>query len=153
MPIDLVDADLDAYSIADAGKLLPVLAQVSRYSRERSDAAWQRLGQRMGLTRPTAEDAQQRYRNPLLHTFKGHTDEVTSVCHVPATESHSACLATGSYDATAKLWDIATGAVLRTFEGHTSWVSSVCHVPATGSRPACLATGSRDATVKLWGVW
>ena len=153
MPIDLVDADLDAYSIADAGKLLPVLAQVSRYSRERSDAAWRHLGQRMGLTQPSVEEAQQRYRNPLLHTFKGHTGEVTSVCHVPASGSRPACLATGSVDRTVKLWDIATGAMLRTFAEHTDVVRSVCHVPATGSQPACLATWSRDKTVKLWGVW
>ena len=153
MPIDLVDADLDAYSIADAGKLLPVLAQVSRYSRERSDAAWQRLGQRMGLTQPSVEEAQQRYRNPLLRTLEGHTNYVFSVCHVPASGSRPACLATGSRDKTVKLWDIATGAVLRTLVGHTEWVTSVCHVPATGSHPACLATGSDDTTVKLWGVW
>ena len=137
-----MDADLDAYSIADAGKLLPTLAQVSKYSRERSDAAWRHLGQRMGLTQPTAEGARQLYRNPLLHTFEGHTAYVFSVCHVPATGSRPACLATGSYDDTVMLWDIATGDVLRNFEGHTGPVFSVCHVPATESRPACLASAS-----------
>ena len=105
-PFDLVGVDLDGDSIADAGKLLLTLAQVSTYSRGRINAAWVYLGQRMGLTQPTEEEARRRYHNPLLRTFKGHTTSVTSVCHVPATGSRPACLATGSRDATVKLWGV-----------------------------------------------
>ena len=39
-------------------------------------------------------------------TLEGHTRYVKSVCHVPASESRSACLVTGSRDNTVKLWGV-----------------------------------------------
>jgi WD40 repeat protein len=57
-------------------------------------------------------------------------------------------LATGSYDGTIKLWDVATGAALMTFRGHQSFVKSVAFV-ADGRT---LVSAARDRTVKWWDV-
>jgi len=55
--------------------------------------------------------------------------------------------ATGSWERTIWLWDVAFGQPLRTLEGHTNWVSSVAFSPDRR-----LASGSGDGTVRLWGV-
>jgi len=57
-------------------------------------------------------------------------------------------LATGSWDTTAKLWDLATGAELQCYRGHTESVRSVAFAPGGD----VLATGSWDGTVKIWNV-
>jgi uncharacterized protein with WD repeat len=57
-------------------------------------------------------------------------------------------LATGSWDKTAKIWDLESGKALTTLEGHTSSVSSVVFSP-DGKR---LATGSDDKTAKIWDL-
>jgi WD40 repeat protein len=55
-------------------------------------------------------------------------------------------LATGSYDATAKLWEAETGKELLTLTGHSNSITTVAWSP-DGKR---LATGSLDATAKVW---
>jgi WD40 repeat protein len=57
-------------------------------------------------------------------------------------------LASGSFDATAKLWDAKTGQERHTLEGHTGPVLGVAFHPDNGR----LATASRDGTVRVWGV-
>ncbi|MEU9214431.1 WD40 repeat domain-containing protein, partial [Streptomyces sp. NPDC048415] len=57
-------------------------------------------------------------------------------------------LATGSYDKTTRLWDVATGRALTTFAGHTDVVTSVAFSPDGHT----LATGSYDKTTRLWDV-
>ena len=57
-------------------------------------------------------------------------------------------LASGSYDGTVKLWDVATRTNIATLQGHTSVVWSVSFSPDG----ATLASGSTDRTVKLWDV-
>ena len=57
-------------------------------------------------------------------------------------------LASGSVDATVKLWDVATRTNIATLEGHTWVVNSVAFSPDGTT----LASGSVDATVKLWDV-
>ena len=57
-----------------------------------------------------------------------------------------AILVSGSYDATIRLWDIATGKQLETFDGHTYSITSVAVSP-DGST---IASGSVDGTVLLW---
>jgi WD40 repeat protein len=57
-------------------------------------------------------------------------------------------LASGSLDATVRLWDVATGTERRVLKGHAQSVWSVSFSP-DGST---LASGSWDATVRLWDV-
>ena len=74
--------------------------------------------------------------------LEGHTSNVNSVSFSP----DGSMLASGSWDDTIRLWDVATGAPLRTLEGHTSDVNSVSFSP-DGSM---LASGSWD--IRLWDV-
>ncbi len=62
--------------------------------------------------------------------------------------SDGATLASGSWDGTVKLWDVATGEAIATLEGHTNGVRSVLF----SSDGTTLASGSWDGTVKLWDV-
>jgi len=54
----------------------------------------------------------------------------------------------GSWDATLRLWEIATGKCTRRFVGHTKDVLSV----AFSSDNRQIVSGSRDRTVKLWNT-
>lgn len=77
-----------------------------------------------------------------LDLITGHTGWVASVSFSP----DGTKLASGSSDATIRLWDVETGRQLRTFEGHTDWVESMSFSP-DGST---LASWSEDGTVLLW---
>jgi WD40 repeat protein len=57
-------------------------------------------------------------------------------------------LATGAFDNTARLWDVATGKELRSFRGH---IGAVCAV-ALSRDGKWLVTGSVDKTARLWDV-
>ena len=59
-----------------------------------------------------------------------------------------ATLASGAYDGTIRLWDVATGEPIATLQGHADAVSSVSFSPDG----ATVASGSWDSTVKLWNV-
>jgi uncharacterized caspase-like protein len=74
----------------------------------------------------------------------GHSDPVYSV----AFSADGKTLASGSWDNTIKLWELATGRELRTLTGHSSWVRSV----AFSADGKTLASGSLDKTIKLWRV-
>ena len=54
-------------------------------------------------------------------TFSGHTNEVS--CLVFSLDGRS--LISGSWDKSAKLWDMQTGFVMKTFSGHTGWIASI----------------------------
>jgi parallel beta-helix repeat protein len=77
-------------------------------------------------------------------TLTGHTDPVRSVAFSP----DGRLLASGSYDNTIKLWEVASGREVRTLTGHTGDVTSVAFSPDG----RLLASGSVDDTIKLWDV-
>ncbi len=78
----------------------------------------------------------------LVRFLSGHTGTVTSVAFSP----DGSLLASGSWDQTIKLWEVATGQEVRTLSGHSSTVSSVAFSPDG----RLLASGSWDGTVLLW---
>jgi WD40 repeat protein len=79
-----------------------------------------------------------------LRTFKNHSTSVYSVVFSPDGE----ILASGSADATIKLWGLSNCQEIRTLIGHTDAVISV----AISSDGQVLASGSADATIKLWNL-
>ncbi|EMC93856.1 hypothetical protein BAUCODRAFT_42721, partial [Baudoinia panamericana UAMH 10762] len=72
--------------------------------------------------------------------FKGHTNGV--MCLQFCDKDN--VLITGSYDSTAKVWDINTGECVRTLTGHTMGIRALQFDEKK------LMTGSLDNTVKLW---
>ncbi len=88
------------------------------------------------------------YRWRQLHdekaTLEGHHSDVMSVSWSPDGRT----LASGSFDDTVKLWDVATGQVKATLTGHDGSVGDVSWSPDGRT----LASGSSDDTVKLWDV-
>jgi len=77
-------------------------------------------------------------------TLAGHANWVVDVAFSPVTR----LLATASYDRTARLWDVATGAPARTLTGHTGPVHGVAFSP-DGS---LIATVSGDRSARVWDV-
>lgn len=73
-----------------------------------------------------------------IKTFKGHTNGVTCL------QFDHNIIATGSYDATIKIWNIETGEVLRTLHGHTSGIRTLQFDESK------LISGSFDKTIKIW---
>ncbi|EOA91948.1 hypothetical protein ACJQWK_03400 [Exserohilum turcicum] len=81
----------------------------------------------------------------LLQTLEGHSRGINVVAFSPNGE----VLASGSDDATIKLWDVGTGAALQTLKGHSSKTSRLAFTPCDSE---VLASASDDKTVKLWNV-
>lgn len=77
-------------------------------------------------------------------TLTGHTNSVVAVQFSP----DGTMLASGSGDATVRLWDLATQTPLRTLTGHRDWV--LCLAWSPDGRH--LASGSRDGQVRVWTV-
>lgn len=71
-------------------------------------------------------------------TFKGHTNGVMCL------QFDEHILATGSYDATIKIWDIETGLEIRTLSGHASGIRCLQFDDNK------LISGSIDSTIKVW---
>ena len=92
----------------------------------------------------TWTDEQLRVTVELIRTLSGHTALVCSVTFSP----DGRLLASGSWDETIKLWEVATGRAIRTLSGHTDYVHSVAFSPDG----KLLASGSYGKTITLWDV-
>ncbi|KAJ3067085.1 hypothetical protein HK102_007501, partial [Quaeritorhiza haematococci] len=83
----------------------------------------------------------------VLKIFKGHTGPVTSVAVVYGSSTgKEEFLITGSWDKTAKKWDIETKECVQTFTGHTDFVKCLLVYKSF------LFTGSSDKTIRQWDL-
>ncbi|OCF76590.1 ribosome assembly protein 4 [Kwoniella mangroviensis CBS 8886] len=75
-------------------------------------------------------------------TLSGHSSPILCCAHSPTGKY----AATGSGDATARIWDMDTETPKWTLTGHKGWVLCV----EWDSREKILATGGHDGQVRLW---
>ena len=94
---------------------------------------------------PAAEEA---LRLALASTgggaLRGHSRPVTAV----AISASGRWVVTGSEDATARLWDLASNSPPTVLAGHTDVISAVAISPDE----QWVITASRDGTARLWGL-
>jgi phospholipase A-2-activating protein len=106
----------------------------------------------------------------LVGTLKGHTNAVTSlsILELPVnttstntSSKNKHVLVSGSWDGTAKLWDIATHECIATLTGHENAVSVQSLPPSDADNKARLATGSAGIAqggtitqhkIRLWEI-
>ncbi|WP_322752906.1 WD40 repeat domain-containing protein, partial [Frankia sp. Cas3] len=126
-----------AASTADDGTPIIVTGgddgQIRRWDLPRSDEPWGPGD--VVVTEPSA-------------TLTGHTAWVWSVGWATGSDGRL-LLASGSADATVRIWNPTTGHTLRTLTGHTGPVLSVGWATGPDGR-LLLASGSADATVRIW---
>ncbi|KAK4187511.1 hypothetical protein QBC35DRAFT_231475 [Podospora australis] len=79
-----------------------------------------------------------RFGRCSVRVLKGHTNGVTCL------QLDDNVLATGSYDATIKIWNIETGEEIRTLRGHTRGIRALQFDDSK------LISGSLDNTIKIW---
>jgi len=80
----------------------------------------------------------------LATKLKGHTGTVNSVAFDPS----GRYLASGSYDRTVRMWDVASGEEVAMLTNNDSAVNSVAFDP----NGKYLASGSNDKNVRIWDV-
>jgi WD40 repeat protein len=81
---------------------------------------------------------------PLPYTFRGHANVVRSVAFHP----RDWIIASGSADATVRLWDVASRKSIKVLTGHREPVDCVAFSPDNNF----VASGSYDDTSRLWDV-
>jgi WD40 repeat protein/serine/threonine protein kinase len=80
--------------------------------------------------------------NGALLTLGGHAKQVTAAAY----SADGTRIVTGGQDATARVWDAATGRQLLTLNGHTDRVTAASF-STDGTR---IVTASRDKTARVW---
>eukprot|EP01113_Clastostelium_recurvatum_P039602 TRINITY_DN6060_c0_g1_i1.p1 TRINITY_DN6060_c0_g1~~TRINITY_DN6060_c0_g1_i1.p1 ORF type:complete len:484 (-),score=88.80 TRINITY_DN6060_c0_g1_i1:36-1487(-) len=88
-----------------------------------------------------------------VHDFREHTKEIYTMKWSPTgpgseNPNKPLVLATASFDATVKLWDIESGAMVQNLTRHTEPVYSVSFSP----NGEFLASGSFDRCLHIWSV-
>eukprot|EP00948_MAST-09A_sp_MAST-9A-sp1_P000852 g852.t1 len=84
-----------------------------------------------------------------IQSFEGHTKEIYTIKWCPTQLSNrSTCIATGSFDATIKIWSTDTGICLHTLQRHTNPVYAISFSP----NGKYLASGSFDQYLHVWSV-
>ncbi|KAJ0124802.1 hypothetical protein J7T55_006143 [Diaporthe amygdali] len=96
------------------------------------------------LSRKNQDPASWLPKAPARHTLQSHRSPITCVAFHPVFSS----LASGSEDATIKIWDWELGELERTVKGHTKAVLDVDFGGPRGG--TLLASCSSDLTIKLW---
>ena len=93
---------------------------------------------------PAAEDAlhQAILSSQVRLTLRGHDNQIWAVAWSPDGKR----IATGSWDATAKVWDTASGQELLTLRSHKGNVYGVAFSPDSKR----LATAGWDKTARVW---
>uniref|UniRef100_A0A914XR17 Uncharacterized protein n=1 Tax=Plectus sambesii TaxID=2011161 RepID=A0A914XR17_9BILA len=81
-------------------------------------------------------------RDKYLHDLKAHNKEIYTIKWSPLGQT----LASASFDATVRLWDVERGQCLRTLSKHLEPVYSVGFSPDG----RYLASGSFDRSVYIW---
>lgn len=76
--------------------------------------------------------------------YSGHADDVIAVAYSP----YGCLLASGSWDGTVNVWDVAKGSKVRTLSEHRDPIKTVAFSPDG----RLIASGSADNTIKLWEV-
>ncbi|GAA0377902.1 serine/threonine-protein kinase [Streptomyces blastmyceticus] len=76
--------------------------------------------------------------------LSGHTSEIDCLAFAPDGKT----LASGGYDNTVRLWDVATGRTITTYQGHTSNVMSLAFSPDGHT----LYSGAFDKTLRRWDL-
>ena len=103
----------------------------ARASEDRADA---RLGSMLAANRAEIS----------VRRLEGHSGSVFALARSP----DGRMLASGSFDRTARLWDVATGKAARILIGHHKTVTAVAFSPDG----RWLATASEDRTARLWDL-
>jgi WD40 repeat protein len=78
----------------------------------------------------------------VLRLIRGHAGTVADAAFSP----DGTVIGTGSYDGTARIWEVATGRPLVTFAGRGGAVYAIAFSP-DGTR---IATAPSDATARVW---
>ena len=110
-----------------------------------SEVAWSPDGTRLAVANSIGIWIYDAHTGAEVALLTGHTDWVSSVSFSP----DGLTLASGSWDNTVRLWEVASGQEKAVLEGHTDWVRSVSFSP-DGTTLA--SGGSGDGTVRLWEV-
>jgi WD40 repeat protein len=83
----------------------------------------------------------------IERVLKGHENAINSLAFA-ATPPGRLLLASGSFDNTARIWDVATGECQRVLMGHTDAVYGVAFAPDARR----MATASLDQTARIWSL-